>query len=285
MSKLKILEGFMGEIIRMGSSKSGFYGHAGRPGKRGGSARATRIPAYNQTTLADVRIDLEKTANYFPMFLDEFKGMTGEQVLDQARGNLSEYVDSFPLSINVPLEAAEAILTDGRFKNQYEVGQNADVWDAERARGLERASWDIKDDDPKSFPIYGYINDGAPSPGGQLNPTHMGRANVFGNIEFQMKDQVKDRATVTVSDSMEPFGKGNVVGTPIKDLRVESIPSMWLQDVANNNFSKVAYVETQIHGGVNINDVAKIIVHGVSSPISSLDRLAGEAGLEVVYGD
>lgn len=258
-----------------GGPGSGHHGHSGRPGKRGGS-----VPSSSSMgpfmRMEDNRGKLEKVVGYAPpaesvklayrhtremlenavQRYPEGKGKTPEEVQEIVGGILEEWEDR-PISIRRGIGGATNILQEGRFKTQFETGTSGGMFDVGFRTKSENKGLGVPEDiDVMLRPVYGYLN----VPGGGLETQ-------YGPIEFVLKDSIKSRTTVVVGDSLGLFEGRQAVGVLID--RMGESPECWDGDrFMSTGFGRLYrtgrvgnYIETQIHGGVTLEDVARIRVH------------------------
>lgn len=155
-----------------------------------------------------------------------------------------------PLCCRQSVEGAASIVDHGRFKTQYETGTSGGHFDLEYRRKAENRGLGVPSDiDSKKHPVYGYFD----------TPGH--EASAYGPVEFQFKGSVKDRTTVTFSDSMGAFHRGELVGRPANNPTKECWGAINIEDLHRQGKTSGSYVEAQIHGGVFLRDVAKVVFH------------------------
>ena len=187
------------------------------------------------------------------------------ETLDRLRDDLA-----YPMSIRSGQIGAEAILTDGRFKTQFETGASGGLFDVEFRSRSERAGLGIPEHvDLTQRPVYGYVKAGSP------------KVSQYGGVEFELKESVKERATYTLGDSLGRFDLGTAVGSPISDpdlLGCDGLIDLYHEYGAR----QVPYIEAQIQGGVSVSDVARIIVHSDSPEYNWVISEARRQGIEVV---
>lgn len=180
-------------------------------------------------------------------------------------------VASEPLKIQAKSESVEAILSDGRFKSIFEI--DPDDWHASARLTVESDYIGVPQVAAKDRPIYGWMH---------------GNATGYGDVTFFLKDSVKERATMTAGDtfySVNPVPisrvldrtattddlaratvSGNMeelVGRVSRDGKYGSEP--WTAD-------NPRYWETQIHGGVTLDDIDHIVI-----PQDSWDTMSDDA--------
>lgn len=154
------------------------------------------------------------------------------------------------LNVRMPSAVLGKILREGEFKNQHETGKSKGTYNPESRKKAERNAFGEDLENPKDFPIYGYLDTSKYSPGGGDFTQH------YGNTIVKLKDNVKDRSTMTVGDSIRGFTKETLIGTPIKNPNVEGFDNGKLNK--NNRIRPMDYIEAQVHGRVGVNDIESV---------------------------
>jgi hypothetical protein len=183
----------------------------------------------------------------------------------------------YPDIMNVVTSGKLAIAMDGvsfnnminsgksEFKNQFQTKSSNGLLDPSMRKKGELANQYIPVEvKPSDRPIYGYV-----SPDDSLdNVTSLGTFQ-YGEIKFVLKDSVRDRATMTIGDSL---------GTRAFPMKINKQPSV--KDVMNatnramrvnygrgnkdwegqDSFAETEYFEAQIFGGVSAKDIEMIYV-------------------------
>jgi hypothetical protein len=165
-------------------------------------------------------------------------------------------------------EALEGILEDGRFKTQFETNTSGGMLDNSiRAEHEEKVFKYDPDLTPDRRPVYGYAT--KDENGHYLDDG----VSQYGNIAIQLKDDVKDRATFTIGDSLAtwdappvPQDYENIDYHAIRPQQaleaarlVMSGDSFNLDQFVEDNY--LNYVEAQVHGGLKLDDVKEIVFY------------------------
>jgi len=199
------------------------------------------------------------------------------QMRQQTVKTWQEYLDDSQISIQVPdEEVLEQILGDGRFKSQFESGYSLGIYDTKARASMEKRLFGYAEDAaPSTRPIYGYAHQGA----GAYGP---GGVDGYGNVRVILKDEVKERTTVTMTDSLMA---GDTVGaSPITELHYSSfspweVPPDPVQ-AARYVYRKGAdapgysYIEAQVHGGVRAEDIEQVLFSEIDYPDGPLRSVA-----------
>ncbi|AVP41854.1 hypothetical protein SEA_JSQUARED_2 [Mycobacterium phage Jsquared] len=169
------------------------------------------------------------------------------------------------------------LLDSGRLKSLFEVGFSAGG-DTPTERALLEDAWFGAGKVP---PIYSAVEfNGAPTAG----------LGMYGGTKLYMKDSVKDRVTVTIGDSLMsswdvfPGRPGDGVGLWASLSKIEGLvdPSKTREEnmqAVYDSFKKYGtldgFIEAQIHGGVLVEDIKKVVFTQTPSPIftDKLDEL------------
>jgi hypothetical protein len=215
---------------------------------------------------------LEFNARHSPHAEDYAGGVDTENVLRKAKAFVNGATEEYPLTIRVHAANVESLLQDGRFKTQLETGMSGGSFNESARIHSEWLGLGIdKEADPLEHPIYGYF----------AHPNTLDMSN-YGEVDFVLKDEVKHRATVTMGDSLSDFMSGTLIGSPSGDIDLASMGSNLL---AASEGDIPDYIEAQIHGGVSMQDVAKVVYHRypfgfVADEAGVLQRLR-DAGFDV----
>lgn len=182
------------------------------------------------------------------------------------------------MAIQFPSQHIDSLLTDGRFKTQFETEQGGGITNTTyRANAEQRGIGAPLDLDPKVRSVYAFLDVGAGA-----------RANVrdYGDITFIFKEETKARATVTVGDSLFNFSQREVAGTPVLsptrhswDTAVEALYDYATGGTASELTGQVRYIEAQIQRGASLSDVRAVVDRGA---LSAAQRTAlRDLGIEI----
>ncbi len=188
----------------------------------------------------------------------EKNGVTFEQGMTRAQDLMTEAAVG-PVKINSTIDAAHLILEDGRFETQFESGTSGGNYDPELRANAERSGLGIPVDLPAAErPVYGYTT---------------GTASQYGEIQWVLKDSVRERTTITLGDSLggflnelydEPTKAAGMIGTPIEAPRLEGFNGEWRTDgMMRSGLDSQPFVEAQIQGGLTLDDVQEVHVRGL----------------------
>jgi len=214
--------------------------------------------------------------------MDRFATRQGidRQEMEQAvDGTFRKLVAENPVAIQFKSEHIDSLLSDGRFKTQFETGASGGTLDTKIRAEAEAKGLGIPVKvDPKERPIYGYVDLGK-----------MSRFNVqqYGDLTFIAKDEIRQRATVTADDSLQNFRDDHVAGTPMTN---PSKASWDRQTTALYEYAKSGnleditfsfpYIEVQMQKGVTLADMRAVV--DAKGVLTGAQRQAlKERGIEV----
>lgn len=165
--------------------------------------------------------------------------------------------------VAVPLYAAEQMLrTDQRFKSQFETGKSRGTLNTDARAEQEAANFGLHPNvNPAMRPIYGYIRKGDV----KYKDIIQDEIQQYGEVHFVLKKSINSRSTFTCEDSLlqpmhpAPVNKPNYLA---------ALPFIRL--------GKSRYTEAQIHGGISLDDVDRVVILRQSAK-----RIAGFTDLKL----
>lgn len=160
-----------------------------------------------------------------------------------------------PIAINLPSEVLDKILESGRFKSQFETKTSeVIVATRQRATAEQRGLGYPKETPAEQRPIYSYVAD----------PRLMRGGASYGDLRFEFKNEIRDRTTIVLGDSLEQMHSGWAVATPIAQPGAETWGE-WANVVYGAATGRyrwddvgLQYLEAQIHGQAKLADVARV---------------------------
>lgn len=218
--------------------------------------RATPALQYQPNAMA-VRLG-ENAAN------DNIKRIAAQRNVEPAAveravdGAFRKLVAENSVAIQFKSQHIDSLLTDGRFKSQFETKSSGGVINESVRTSAEYFGLGVPvDAAPKNRPIYGYMD---------LGSSARSKVRPYGDLTFIAKDELKLRATVTAGDSLENMQDQLVVGTPAND----PTKAGWdrkvaaLYDYATTGNIRtltrdVRYIEAQIQGDVTLSDMRAVV--------------------------
>lgn len=211
-----------------------------------------------------------------------------EIVADVAAG--IETDDSGTISILASPDTLGLILDDGRFKNQFETGTSTALFDPAMRQTFEAGHFGVDPSaSPMDKPIYGTYN---------FDETLSSGVGFYGGVVVDLKDTVRERATVTLGDSLN----SDLVGIPmgasglpedrllaaagpdyVREAAIVSLSNYPgfenVTDDLGSDWQMQDYYEAQIHGGVTVDDIAHVYFKDPPPPDSELTARLDEKGI------
>ena len=262
--------------------------------------------AWNQekeevTDIPETLKDYEKTYNEFKeKRTSQIEDMRPFEDMDKLLNNL---VKNNEFRMRIPTDNAtvlRSILTDGKFKTQFETSSSKGAYSPDRRRHASENLFGTKNIADSQYEKYGYL--------GSKNLVKDDSPMLFpygnGIITFNKKSMM-DRTTLTVGDSLrESLGDRLEMGTkvtnidstvaiahpemakPTFDALSNYVDKYGIDDASHASFT-VGYFELQYHGDLTLSDVDtmtidKFILDEVFSD-SSLKEKAKKAGIKFNY--
>jgi len=219
-------------------------------------------------------------------------GMSYDDYVKAADQKAQDLVGKAEMWMRTSPKALDSILSDGSFKNAFQVPANpsAKYSLSTRKQAEENLFGNPASMDANERPIYGYMSNDS-NGGGSW------RLDGYGAIAIKMdKAALSDRVTITAEDSMGSTGGGtspkmipqplteanskifNISTNPnpfhygaVDPLSVRSIES----GMSNDQFR---YIETQTHGGVTTQHISEVVFSG-KKPTIALQKKLKAAGV------
>jgi hypothetical protein len=183
----------------------------------------------------------------------KIEGMSPEEYEKAITEKLRRDLAQAPVVIRTPGSVAVEITKDGRFQSQFESGTSKGLLDYEVRKSGEANLFSYPKDLPvEQRPIYGYL-------GGITKEGEYGVGS-YGPVAFELKPEVRERTTFTGRDSLSLLNPP----TPLSDPKAFSVRTA----MERTSFAlrkpleewSTEYWEAQIHGGVKLEDVARITI-------------------------
>ena len=202
-----------------------------------------------------------------------------EALAERATRQIAEHSDVY---VQVHESTLEELLGDGRFVTIFDPEADRAIGEGfgtEHREDYERRTFGINSEwlPPDKRPVYGYLwdddrKDGAAIPESALSLGDERAALMnYGHVAIRLKDSVRDRTTFTFGDSFSL--EGGVLPTPLVDPGWQShgyLGGIISRGMVGRNPTKPtdgmgwdngwSYIEAQVHGGVNIDDIDEIIL-------------------------
>jgi hypothetical protein len=209
-------------------------------------------------------------------------GISQSDYRAQVDATLRRLLKDSEVRVRVTPDVLSKILDDGRFRSQFETSTSGGALAPEYRASVERTMFGYPTDlPPAQRPIYGYMS-------GSVNEKE-GMVGQYGSVIVRLKDAAKQRATVSLMDSLGPGERKEMLPSPATDpshrsiywrnfsgdplrggkLSYEKPVTPTLENLSNY------YAEAQIHGGLSLDDVAEVVLN--RSELESAERVAQDA--------
>jgi hypothetical protein len=224
-------------------------------------------------------IENKRLKDYVARTLDDWNVETVNRYKERVKiveKRLLDAMKNGKVTIGVDKSVLFQIFKDGKFKNQFDTKKSGGLLDFSRRKTAEKAVFDLDVNIPnQQRPIYGYITDNFTLKKvgfGENTQEYLdtvlslwnSRTEQYGAIKVILKDSVKTRGTATIGDSL---GR-NMIG----DNLLEAKPDLsnmgfyrYGAPTGNVGVPDFSYLETQIKGGVTLNDIEAIYLPYKSS--------------------
>lgn len=206
----------------------------------------------------------------------EWEEETVQTVMDDAAENLQQYIENNAVVIRLSPDALESVIADGRFKSQFETGSSGGWFDPSFRSQYEEFAFGIPQDIPAAErPIYGFIEDDESST----------RAYWYGDAKVYLRDEVKERSTITAADSLDTGQPGyhafNVRAGALFSDRI-------FEDAYDNRLEQrddMSYVEVQVQGGVTLGDIDHVEMTKVGGSRDYWKEILEDNGIPVIFSE
>lgn len=197
----------------------------------------------------------------------EFDSKLEAYAKDVAKANVVKAVEGLDLI---------KVLEDGRLKNQFETGTSNGAYNPDlRLQNELKVSGTPIDTAPEKRSIFGYLatfeDENLPTDrSSKKNILHVASAYTkgYGDFKIIMKPSVKERTTFTANDSMMGSQIAQVV-SPNVTPEAMKMAGFLADPYTALNFTPESvvgyYIETQIHGGISLSDIERIVYTGDQS--------------------
>lgn len=210
-----------------------------------------------------------------------------QQFYDVMTANARSIAESSKVRIRSGRDSLSAILNDGRFKTQFETGTSGGKLNTDLRAEVEEFYFGLgSSTEPSTRPIYGYL-------GGEGDLKRVGQ---YGDIVVQLKDDVRERTTVSFYDSLDAYRTNEAIDADGPSLVPRPLNNVdwrawkpWDPDQAYGDATSITsarsvpgYPEVQIHGGVSIDDIEEVVFTR-SQPSPELVKALEDAGVAWRY--
>jgi hypothetical protein len=215
----------------------------------------------------------------------EFNSKLEAYAKDIAKANVVKAIEGLDLI---------KVLEDGRLKNQFETGTSNGAYNPTlRLQNELKISGTPIDTAPEKRSIFGYLatfeDEKLPKdPKSKKNILHVASTYTkgYGDFKIVMKPSVQERTTFTASDSMMGSQIAQVV-SPNVTPEAMKMAGFLADPYTALNFTPESvlgyYLEAQIHGGISLSDIERIIYVGEDSDeiLQLVKSKLGELGLSI----
>ena len=204
----------------------------------------------------------------------ENHGLTPDEYRRKAKQNLKKLLKGKRIFSRQPPDVALSILGD-RFRNQFETGTSGGLFDPDRKRDLENRILGIPEGlswSDAERPIYGFMEG--------TGEHETSSALQYGPVKFVLKPEVRKRATFTIGDSLDKNMGGlipQVAPSPIEEPSLLSVGSYDVLGPKNMSQFFVDFVEAQIYGGVEPEDIERIEIDAEKDSTTTYEVLRKQA--------
>lgn len=189
-------------------------------------------------------------------------GGTAGEARKEVASRCQKLVDGLEVHVRVKEHVLPLVLQGG-FKNQFEVGSSDALYDPEgRAAGELKGMGLPRDTPAAERPKYGYLTS---ADADHRAETAAGMAG-YGGVVVRLKARVRERATVTMGDSLRGATNGEYQASPIGAVSHRSVnpgdvlaagPDS-LADKKSWDSGHRTYIEAQLHGSISVEDIEEV---------------------------
>jgi hypothetical protein len=207
-----------------------------------------------------------------------------EESADITNKDLKEFSETAAVTVILPTSALEEVLNNGRMKTVHETKYSLAGNSSEEYRALrvayESLAFGYNGDSPmEERPVYGLLRS-------ETLPMPEDALMIYGGrnpAQIILKPEAKSRTTISDRDSLNHFEPT----TPLSDPKFE--PSYITQMVAvyrkgtgenffeTENFAKYGSIEAQVHGGIKLDDIGKVLFY--ETPSEEIRELLTSKGI------
>ena len=214
-------------------------------------------------------IDIEKNNDIYYKRETKKRGFTVEELKEKMQTMIESIVNRSTGYIVAKNSIIDNILTEGRFKTQFETATSGGLL-SERSRDETEFGYfgfDENNEKSEMRPIYGFFtdhNNGVINSRGSIPPPR--EVSQYGDVCFEVKKEkfVKD-ATITFRDSLH--NETSMAAVPVSAPHFTAFDPHYYDNLVEMYNNKVSsgeaghsYVETQYHGQLKLTDIEKIHV-------------------------
>jgi len=246
------------------------------------AGQTQRLSNYLDANNAEVRYEMAKAIH--PLLGELRGGRLGDylenhkRVTEEISSNVSK---GFPV-IAIDSRDFEKVLTDGRFKSQFESNTSGGMYDRSRRKTEEVEQGIPVNSKLSDRPIYGYlasqlsVDENSARDVNNEKPTNTftvntSRVEQYGDLRVLLNDDVKERTTYTLRDSVLAGSLPQPLSEKVTRDNLVTAGLHARSSYGGHGKHTSEYAEVQIRNGVKVSDIKQIYIVGSQSS-DSQDR-------------
>ena len=188
-------------------------------------------------------------------------GMTVEEYKAAIEAEMTAFTGSAEVCIRCKPEVIEGIISDGRYRTQFETATSGGLRDPATRAFVEKEIFGYpKNLDPEERPVYGYLDRGIE-----------GVECYYGTTTIHLNDSVRSRTTYCYGDTLDNTNaakSASLAPTPLATPSYRAgcywasggreLDPLGIRSQADFTKHGVYYAEVQIHGGVGLADIGRV---------------------------
>lgn len=198
----------------------------------------------------------------------EGMGDAVDKSFDSLDDQANDFIKRQPVSVFIPEENVDSLLADERLRTVYDLDPSVKGEEYLDHRTIyEKVAFGYDSDlSPTERPVSGAVLLDGKKAGNDGYLTEN-----YGGVQLILNDGVKGRTTYTIGDSLDNFAKPTTMGGKFPRVVSNVNTASSAYRYANNNegknffdskdFHSRNYLEAQVHGGVKLSDISKVILH------------------------
>jgi hypothetical protein len=191
-----------------------------------------------------------------------------DKSFDSLDQQANDFIKRQPVSVFMPEESVDDFLDSEIYLTVFNQDPSLKGEDYLDHRTIyEKVAFGYGSDlEPNERPVSGAV---LPSGKEAANDGYL--TNQYGSVQLVLNDNVKGRTTYSIGDSLDKFAKPTQVDGKFPRVVGNANTASSAYRYANNNegqnffdsmdFHSKNYLEAQVHGGVKLSDISKVILH------------------------
>lgn len=256
------------EFLKHLPGKHNQYDHAGGRRKTydtSGYDNFVGKPKDFQDAIAELGISAD--ADSFAATRFNYRSMPAPEEFESNFKSLDKVVNKFiednQVSIMTEETVLDGILADGEVKSifAFDEAMKGKQY-LEHRKAYERIAFGYDNNTPIEIrPVSGIV-----FPNQHNNELLDTFGQNYGSVQLVLNDDVKSRTTFTIGDSLDRFQRPTPVGGKVPRTFDLAVTAQGVNKIGNDffedkRFHMESYVEAQVHGGVKLSDINKIVFH------------------------